>query len=62
MTLSKTIKLERVKANLNQGQLAEKIGIKQSVVSKMENGHQMRMSTIQKFLDFFGLKIKIVRK
>ncbi len=52
----------RIKKNLTQKQLAEKIGIKQSALARIESGAiSSTLSTVQKLLSALGLKLKIVK-
>ncbi len=52
----------RIKENLTQKQLAEKIGIKQSALARIESGSiSSTFAMIQKLLAGLGLKLKIVR-
>ena len=54
----------REKKGLTQKQLAEKLGVKQQVVGKIENGSNITLETLIKFLNVLGitLKMKAVRR
>ncbi len=54
--LGETIKKERIKQNLTQEELGEKVGVKKSQISKLENGRSVitlpTMSRVFKALGF----------
>lgn len=51
----------RMKAGLTQAQLAEKLGVKQSVVARYETGkHDLRLSTLQRIVAVTGQAVHIV--
>jgi len=49
----------RVKNNLSQKQLAEKAGITQQHISKIENGEFSSISTLEKVLLFIGYTVRM---
>ena len=49
----------RVKNKLSQKQLAEKIGVTQQHISKIENGEFSSISTLEKVLLFIGYTVKM---
>ena len=52
----------RIKGNLTQKQLAEKIGIKQSALARIESGGiSSTFETIQKLLRALGYTLKVVK-
>ncbi len=58
-SIGELIKGERKLANLTQEQLAEKIGVKKSFISRIENGHSdIQLSTLYKLVEW-GLGRKI---
>ena len=57
MEISKKIKIARVQKKLSQKDLAEKIGISQSYLSKIENGYQIKKEKIFKLLEFLKISI-----
>lgn len=60
MNISKIIKNERQSRGFTQKELAEKIGVNPTQVSRIEiNGESVTMKTLKKYLVFFGLKMII---
>ena len=49
----------REKKGLTQRQLAEKLGIKQQVVAKIEGGSNMTLETLIRFLNVLGIVLKV---
>jgi len=49
----------RVKNKLSQKQLAEKVGVTQQHISKIENGEFSSISTLEKVLLFIGYTVKM---
>ena len=49
----------RVKNKLSQKQLADKIGVTQQHISKIENGEFSSISTLEKVLLFIGYTVKM---
>jgi len=59
-TLGFQIREARIKQNLTQEQLAEKIGINKSTISKVENDvRDVRVSTLQKILKGLGCHLSL---
>ena len=55
----------RMKANLTQGQVAERMGTTQSVVARLESGHPLpSLRTLKRYASAIGssLEIRLVRK
>lgn len=57
--LIKPILAYRIKHNLNQKQLAEKIGVSQQHISKIESGNFSNLATLQQVLRFVGYTIRL---
>ena len=49
----------REKKNMTPKQLADKLGVKQQVVAKIENGSNITLETLIKFLDVLGIVLKV---
>jgi transcriptional regulator with XRE-family HTH domain len=49
----------RIKHKFSQGQLAEKVGVTQQHISKIENGEFSSVSTLEKVLLAIGYTVKI---
>jgi ribosome-binding protein aMBF1 (putative translation factor) len=49
----------REKKGLTQKQLADKLGVKQQVVARVENGSNITLETLIKFLDVLGIVLKV---
>lgn len=49
----------RTKKSLTQKQLAQRLGIKQQVVAKIENGSNITLETLIKFLNELDIAIKV---
>ncbi|MEJ7847620.1 MAG: helix-turn-helix transcriptional regulator [Pyrinomonadaceae bacterium] len=60
--ISETLKDARRKANMTQQQLADKVGIKKSYISRLENGKcDIQLSTLYRiFEDGLGRKISLL--
>lgn len=57
-TFAERLKYERLRSNLNQEELACKIGLGRTSISKYENGRQIpEMITLEKLADFFNVSI-----
>lgn len=56
MEMGERIRMMRKECGLTQGELAQKLGLKDSAVAKYENGRveNIKRSTIQKMADIFG--------
>ncbi len=53
----------KYKSNINQRELANKIGIAQSTIARMEkNMHSMSIGNFIKLLDVLGYKLEIIEK
>ena len=60
--ICKYIKI-RYESKISQRDLANKIGIAQSTIARMEkNMHSMSISNFTKLLDVLGYKLKIIKK
>lgn len=60
--ICKYIKI-RYKSNISQRELAKKIGIAQSTITRMENNmHSMSISNFTKILNALGYKLEIIEK
>jgi transcriptional regulator with XRE-family HTH domain len=49
----------RIKNRLSQGQLAERAGVTQQHISKIENGEFSSVATLEKILLFIGYTVRI---
>lgn len=49
----------RLKKGLNQKQLAERVGVTQQYISKIENGEFSSVATLEKVLLFIGYTVKM---
>ncbi len=49
----------REKKDMTQKQLADKLGVKQQVVAKIENGSNITLETLIKFLEVLGIVLKV---
>ncbi len=49
----------REKKEMTQKQLAERLGVKQQVVAKIENGSNITLETLIKFLNVLGIVLKV---
>ena len=53
----------RYESNISQRELAQRIGIAQSTIARMEkNMHSMSIDNFTKLLDAFGYKLEILKK
>ena len=59
LQIVKRIVKYRVKNKLSQKQLAEKVGVTQQHISKIENGEFSSISTLEKVLLFIGFTVKM---
>ena len=50
----------RKSLNMTQEELAELMEVSQHVVSKMENGHNMYISTLQRMVEAMGGELKLI--
>lgn len=49
----------RIQHNFSQGELADKIGVTQQHISKIENGEFSSIATLEKVLLFIGFTVKL---
>lgn len=49
----------RQQADISQKQLAEKMGVSQANISKVENGKDIQLSTLQRYISALGGKVSI---
>ena len=59
LSVVKKIIQYRIKHKLSQGQLAEKVGVTQQHISKIENGEFANLFALEKLLGFLGLAIRV---
>lgn len=60
--ICKYIKI-RYDSNISQRELADRVGIAQSTIARMEkNTHSMSISNFTKLLDVLGYKLEIIKK
>lgn len=52
----------RQQADISQKQLAERMGVSQANISKVENGNDIQLSTLQRYISALGGKISITAK
>ncbi len=52
----------RKSLNINQNELAEKMGVSQANISKVENGNDCLLSTLKKYVRALGGEINITAK
>lgn len=52
----------RATANLSQAQLAEKMGVSQANISKIETGQDVQLSTLKKYVTALGGQLSISAK
>ncbi len=52
----------RQSLNINQNELAEKMGVSQANISKVENGNDCLLSTLKKYVRALGGEINITAK
>ena len=56
--LAQTLKEERIRAGLTQEQLAEKIGIKKTYISRLENGKaDVQLTTLFRIFEGLGRRV-----
>lgn len=53
------LSLLRQTAQLSQSQLADKMGVSQANISKIENGGDVQLSTLQKYVTALGGKLAV---
>lgn len=49
----------RQQADISQKELAQKMGVSQANISKVENGNDIQLSTLQRYITALGGKINI---
>ena len=59
LKIVKRIIEHRIKNKLSQKQLAERVGVTQQHISKIENGESSSMATLEKVLLFIGYTVKM---
>ena len=60
--LSEAIRLLRVYSDISQGDMAEKLGIRNTMLSEMEHGRRaITVNTLQQYADLFGIKISTIQ-
>ena len=60
LILAQTLKNERKKAGLTQEELADKIGTKKTIISKLENGKtDINLSTLFKIFECLGKRVRL---
>lgn len=59
LKIVKRIMEHRLKNGLNQKQLAERVGVTQQYISKIENGEFSSVATLEKVLLFIGYTVKM---
>lgn len=60
-TLKQAYELSQLRqtAQLSQSQLADKMGVSQANISKIENGGDVQLSTLQKYVTALGGKLAV---
>ena len=57
------LKMERRKSGISQGEIAEKTGLAQSTVSRLESGDSgFRIGTLECYVDALGKKLNLISK
>lgn len=60
--LSEAIRLLRVYSDISQGDLAEKLGIRNTFLSEIEHGRRpITVKTLQQYSDLFNIKISTIQ-
>ena len=58
--LAQTLREERIRAGLTQGQLAERIGTKKTYISRLENGKaDVQLSTLFRIFEGLGRRVSL---
>jgi DNA-binding phage protein len=60
--IAKLLRDERVRQNLSQREVAEKMGVPQAHISRLEAGSDGRLSTMTHFARVLGLELMLVPK
>lgn len=60
--LSEAIRLIRVYSDISQGDMAEKLEIRNTMLSEMEHGRRtITVNTLQQYADLFSIKISTIQ-
>lgn len=58
--IGEAIKAERIRQNLTQEQLGERIGVKKAQISKMERGHSISLPSMSRVFKALGISTAYV--
>lgn len=63
MKIHEKLKKARLDAGITQGALAERTGLMQEAISRIENGkHQITAGTLEKICEALGVTIEFIKK
>ena len=53
--IGEAIKAERIRQNLTQEELGERLGVKKAQISRLENGHSITLATMSRVFKALGI-------